>query len=251
MSKEVVFIVRDDIDGSTADETIQFSLRGVSYEIDLSKANVELLDKSLQQFIEAARQQMPSGPKSVPLSKLPINKRALAERRREIRAWAARNGWPELDDPNRIKKGRVPYDAIDAYQLTHPEVELPPEILPQRAFKQQSRTRGVPSDLEPITAQDAQAMLALGVVQKEGVSTRELIKREKTMQREQSYGSASAATAAERRREKFGDKLDSIDADRRNEIRAWAIDNGYDQAATGMLKVAVLEAFFKAHPEDN
>lgn len=219
MSKEVIIRVRDDLDGSDADETLVFTVRGVSYEIDLSSANVELFDKSLQQFVEAARPQQLT--QFAPLSKVPIAKRELMQRRREVRGWAARHGWPELQEQ---VKGRIPYPAIEAYMVTHPEVELPPELLPKR------RAAG---DLESVTAQQ---MSAFG--DDEGVSAAKLVK--------QPYQTVSAATTAANRRKKFGDKLDGLDTDKRNEIRAWANKHGFKVPAQGIISTAVLEAYFEA-----
>ena len=43
MAQKVQVILVDDIDGGTAEETVSFSLDGVSYEIDLSTANAAKL----------------------------------------------------------------------------------------------------------------------------------------------------------------------------------------------------------------
>lgn len=241
MSKEVVFIVRDDIDGSRADETLTFAVRGRNYEIDLSSANVELFEKSLFQFIEAARvQETTNSASPTPVSS--ASKREMAKRRKEIRVWASRNGWPELGEST---KGRTPYAALDAYRATHPEVELPPEMIPKRPDSVKHAQRLRDDDLESVTAQDAQSMLALGSLQQKAQRT-----QEETAQRTQSALKASKREK-ENLRARFGDKLDSLDQDRRNEIRAWAIANGLDQAATGKVKADVLQAYFDAHPEDN
>lgn len=49
------FVVIDDMTGEEDAETVEFSLRGKHYEIDLAAASQELLDKALFPFIEAAR----------------------------------------------------------------------------------------------------------------------------------------------------------------------------------------------------
>jgi hypothetical protein len=43
MAQRVKVILEDDIDGSPADETVQFALNGTSYEIDLSSENAQAL----------------------------------------------------------------------------------------------------------------------------------------------------------------------------------------------------------------
>jgi len=45
----------DDIDGSEADETVEYSLDGKAYEIDLNMENAQELRASLAGFIESSR----------------------------------------------------------------------------------------------------------------------------------------------------------------------------------------------------
>lgn len=47
MAQKVQVVLTDDLDGGDADETVQFALDGVSYEIDLSTANAEALREAL------------------------------------------------------------------------------------------------------------------------------------------------------------------------------------------------------------
>ena len=47
MAQKVQVILVDDIDGGEADETVSFSLDGVSYEIDLSESNATELRDAL------------------------------------------------------------------------------------------------------------------------------------------------------------------------------------------------------------
>ena len=42
----------DDFDGKPADETVQFGLDGVSYEIDLSEKNAKKMREGLQPWVE-------------------------------------------------------------------------------------------------------------------------------------------------------------------------------------------------------
>ena len=55
MAQKVQVILVDDIDGGAADETVSFSLDGVSYEIDLSTANAAAFRDSLAQYVGTAR----------------------------------------------------------------------------------------------------------------------------------------------------------------------------------------------------
>lgn len=98
-------ILVDDIDGSPADETIEFSLDGSAYSIDLSSANAEKLRESFAVYIghatavrsraKASRQSMASRPSS-PAA--------------EVREWAAEQG---IEVSSR---GRIPSDVLAAYE---------------------------------------------------------------------------------------------------------------------------------------
>ena len=55
MAQKVQVLLVDDIDGSDADETVTFSLDGVSYEIDLTDANAQKLRDDLSTWIGHAR----------------------------------------------------------------------------------------------------------------------------------------------------------------------------------------------------
>jgi hypothetical protein len=56
MAKKVTVSFVDDLDGSAAaDETVAFTLDGVTYEIDLSTKNAEKLRAALQPWIQAGR----------------------------------------------------------------------------------------------------------------------------------------------------------------------------------------------------
>ena len=55
MAQRVEVILEDDIDGSLADETVQFALNGASYEIDLSSENAQALRGALGKYVEHAR----------------------------------------------------------------------------------------------------------------------------------------------------------------------------------------------------
>lgn len=105
MAQKVVTELIDDMDGSTADETVVFSWRGYSYEIDLSAKNVGKLDKALAPFIDKARRlgrAVKPGAKPT-VVRVPSDAAA-------VRAWAVANGY---EVPER---GRIPNDIRDAYE---------------------------------------------------------------------------------------------------------------------------------------
>ena len=56
MAKKVTVTLVDDFDGEgAADETVEFGLDGVSYEIDLSSKNAAKLRNDLKQWVDAGR----------------------------------------------------------------------------------------------------------------------------------------------------------------------------------------------------
>jgi hypothetical protein len=55
MVKKVTVSLLDDLDGKAADETVQFALDGVRYEIDLSEKNAKKLRSAFQPWVTAGR----------------------------------------------------------------------------------------------------------------------------------------------------------------------------------------------------
>jgi nucleoid-associated protein Lsr2 len=55
MAQKVTIELVDDLDGSTAAETVTFALDGAAYEIDLNKSNAAKLRKALSPFASSAR----------------------------------------------------------------------------------------------------------------------------------------------------------------------------------------------------
>jgi nucleoid-associated protein Lsr2 len=55
LTTKTVITLQDDLDGSEAEESIEFALDGVTFEIDLSAENAELLRSALTPWIDAAR----------------------------------------------------------------------------------------------------------------------------------------------------------------------------------------------------
>ncbi|SFQ59584.1 Lsr2 protein [Amycolatopsis arida] len=108
MAQQVLVSLVDDLDGSEADETVEFMLDGVSYEIDLSAENAEELRDSLAQYVEHARRvggRKRSGRRSVTAERSTADR----EQNQAIRAWARKNGF-EISD-----RGRIPSEVVEAY----------------------------------------------------------------------------------------------------------------------------------------
>lgn len=109
MAKKVTVTLVDDFDGSgSADETVEFSLDGVSYEIDLSSKNAAKLRNDLKPWVEASRR---VGGRRRGRSGPPGRGRGAIDREQSaaIREWARRNGHKVST------RGRIPADIIDAF----------------------------------------------------------------------------------------------------------------------------------------
>lgn len=109
MAKKVTVTLVDDFDGEgTADETVEFGLDGVSYEIDLSSKNAKKLREDLRQWVDAGRR---VGGRRRGRATGPTRGRGVIDRAQSaaIREWARRNGH------NVSTRGRIPADVIDAF----------------------------------------------------------------------------------------------------------------------------------------
>ena len=106
-------ILTDDLDGSEAIQTLNYTVDGQEYEIDLSEDNVQRFHAALEPFVEKSR---------------PVERRVASTTRRDgrrrsgsrwredipqIRAWAEANGY-EVSARGRIKK-----EVLDAYDEAH------------------------------------------------------------------------------------------------------------------------------------
>jgi hypothetical protein len=109
MAQKVQVILVDDLDGGPAEETVSFSLDGVSYEIDLSGKNAATLRDAFAPYVGTARR---------------VGGRASSGRARrggagrdnrtaEIREWARANGHQVNE------RGRIAADVVAAYDKAH------------------------------------------------------------------------------------------------------------------------------------
>ncbi len=108
MAQKVNIVLVDDIDDSEADETVSFSLDGVSYEIDLNSAHAAALRDALATYVGHARKVGGRRAGRKAASSAPGGVSAA-----EIREWARANGH---DVPDR---GRVGADVRQAYDAAH------------------------------------------------------------------------------------------------------------------------------------
>ncbi|KXK60290.1 MULTISPECIES: histone-like nucleoid-structuring protein Lsr2 [Micromonospora] len=112
MARKVITVLTDDLDGGKADRTVEFSLDGVTYTIDVSDENAGMLRKALDPYINAGRRigrgpvesGRPGRRGSRPISGMD------REQNRAIREWAVKNGH-EISE-----RGRIPVSVVEAYK---------------------------------------------------------------------------------------------------------------------------------------
>ena len=121
MAERIIKQLIDDLDQAEIAEgkggSVEFALRGTTYRIDLSDANIAKLEKAFAPFISAAAKT--SGPRAgsarsgaAARGKPGANRKsqkASAGSSAKIRAWAAENGH-EVS-----ARGRIPSAVISAY----------------------------------------------------------------------------------------------------------------------------------------
>jgi hypothetical protein len=108
-------VLSDDLDGSEAVQTLNYTIGGQEYEIDLSEENVQRFHAALEPFVSKSRQ--------VERQAAPTRRSKGDGRRRsgasgrddipQIRQWAQANGY-EVSVRGRIKK-----EVIEAYDKAH------------------------------------------------------------------------------------------------------------------------------------
>ena len=107
MAKTVIVKLTDDMDGGDADETIEFTLDGQSYEIDLSTANASKLRQAFKPYIEKGRSSRGGGGRarsprpSGPPAKESLYSKLSGEEKARFRAWA------NMPTARRISDARV------------------------------------------------------------------------------------------------------------------------------------------------
>lgn len=119
MAERVVRQLIDDLDGSEiADgggERIEFSVRGVEYQIDLASSNIAKLDKALKPFVDAAVKVRGARSRRAAKS-ISLNGNGNGGSREQlaaIRKWARKNGF-EVSD-----RGRIKGEILEAFEAAH------------------------------------------------------------------------------------------------------------------------------------
>lgn len=118
MAQKVTVTLVDDLDGGTAEETVEFGVDGVTYEIDLSTDNAVHLRDALAGYVAHARKagtgqrrrgggggQARRGSGSSGSGRAAVDR----EQNQAIREWARKNGMNVSD------RGRIPAEVLEAY----------------------------------------------------------------------------------------------------------------------------------------
>ena len=113
MARQVITTLIDDLDGKKADRTVEFSLDGISYTIDLSEANAGKLRKALDPYISAGTRLGRSASRIPARRPVPSRTAGSRDENRSIREWAVANGHQISE------RGRIPQGVTDAYRAAN------------------------------------------------------------------------------------------------------------------------------------
>jgi hypothetical protein len=111
MAKQTTVTLVDDLDGTEAEEQIEFAMDGRAYEIDLSAANSARLREALEPFVSAARRT--GGRRRSAGSAAAVRPSTDREQNQAIREWAQAQGMKISE------RGRIPSNVLEAYHQSH------------------------------------------------------------------------------------------------------------------------------------
>lgn len=112
MAQKVQVVLVDDLDQGEADETVSFSLDGVSYEIDLSSGNAAQMRNAFATYVGVARR-VGGRSNAGRGSRRTASRSAGSGRTAEIREWARTNGHKVNE------RGRIPGTVVEAFEKAH------------------------------------------------------------------------------------------------------------------------------------
>jgi Lsr2 len=115
VAKQETVILVDDLDGGSADESVEFALDGRAYEIDLSTTNGERLRAALAPYVSAARRAGGAARRVASSGGGTTSGRSTADREQNqaIREWAQAQGMTIAE------RGRIPSNVLEAYHRVH------------------------------------------------------------------------------------------------------------------------------------
>lgn len=110
MAKHIITQITDDLDGSEADQTVEFAIDGVNYEIDLNDKNATELRDYLQRYTNAGTRLARAAPvQRRPGARTSTVAYSNREQNTAIRDWARKHGY-EMSS-----RGRIPQTIVDAF----------------------------------------------------------------------------------------------------------------------------------------
>ncbi|SHG70332.1 histone-like nucleoid-structuring protein Lsr2 [Streptoalloteichus hindustanus] len=111
MAQKVTVELVDDLDGTRAEETVEFALDGVGYQIDLSATNAGKLRDALATFVASARRSGGGRKRggTAPARKGGRPASADREQNQAIREWARKRGMKVSE------RGRISTEVLNAY----------------------------------------------------------------------------------------------------------------------------------------
>ncbi|SKO34904.1 Protein lsr2 precursor [Mycobacteroides abscessus subsp. abscessus] len=111
MAKKITVNLVDDLDAeSRADETVEFGIDGVNYEIDLTSGHAEQLRTQIGHWTARARKVGGGRRTRRHTGRSGLSKEKLAQ----VRAWAREHGHVVAD------RGRIPAELLDAFNAANP-----------------------------------------------------------------------------------------------------------------------------------
>ena len=114
MAQKTMVVLEDDIDGGEADETVRFSLDGVSYEIDLSDKNAAKLRDDFAKYTGQGRRLGGRSARGRGAGNRGAGNRGAGRNRSaQVREWARSQGLKVSD------RGRIPADILNQYEAAH------------------------------------------------------------------------------------------------------------------------------------
>ena len=111
MARQTTVTLVDDLDGSNADEQVEFVVDGKSYAIDLSASNSQKLRDALAPFVAAGRRV--GGRRSAAAPGTAARSTTDREQNQAIREWALKQGLKVSE------RGRISASVLDAFKAAH------------------------------------------------------------------------------------------------------------------------------------
>lgn len=104
-------LLKDDLDGGEADESLTFALRGVEYESELSSKNALAFEKALERYMKAGRRVAHHrAPRGSVMRSSKSSSSSSKEHLAAVREWARESGYEVAD------RGRISGEALTAYE---------------------------------------------------------------------------------------------------------------------------------------